>query len=46
VVEDPEYLTQEFVLSSQFKKETDLSRWRPRPCDIPVPVVPARAAAR
>ena len=46
VVEDPEYLTQEFVLSSQFKKETDLSKWSPRPCDIPPPVVPARAAAR
>jgi hypothetical protein len=46
VVEDPEYLTQEFVLSSQFKKETDLSKWSPRPCDIPAPVVPTRAAAR
>jgi hypothetical protein len=46
VVDDPEYLTQEFVLSSQFKKETDLSKWSPRPCDIPAPVVPARAAAR
>jgi len=46
VIDDPEYLTQEFVLSSQFKKETDLSKWSPRPCDIPAPVVPARAAAR
>jgi hypothetical protein len=31
VVEDPEYLTQEFVISSQFKKESDLSKWSPRP---------------
>jgi len=46
VVQDPEYLTQEFVISSQFKKETDLSKWNPRPCDIPAPVAPARAAAR
>jgi hypothetical protein len=46
VVQDPEYLTQEFVISSQFKKETDVSKWNPRPCDIPSPVAPARAAAR
>ncbi|HEY1302976.1 MAG TPA: hypothetical protein VGF24_05480 [Vicinamibacterales bacterium] len=46
VVQDPEYLTQEFVISSQFKKETDLSKWNPRPCDIPAPVVPARASVR
>jgi hypothetical protein len=46
VVQDPEYLTQEFVISSQFKKESDLSKWNPRPCDIPAPVVPARAAVR
>ena len=31
------FLTQEFVISSQFKKETDLSKWNPRPCDIPAP---------
>jgi hypothetical protein len=39
VVEDPEYLTQEFVISTQFKKESDLGKWNPRPCDIPDPVV-------
>jgi hypothetical protein len=38
VVNDPEYLTQEFIISSQFKKETDPSKWRPRPCEIPSPV--------
>jgi hypothetical protein len=37
VVDDPAYLTQEFVLSSQFKKESDVSKWTPRPCDIPPP---------
>jgi hypothetical protein len=46
VVADPEYLTQEFVLSSQFKKESDQSKWHPRPCDIPPPTVVTRAAAR
>jgi len=39
VVEDPEYLTQEFVISTQFKKESDSSRWSPRPCDILDPVI-------
>jgi hypothetical protein len=43
VVNDPQYLTQEFVLSSQFKKESDVSRWNPRPCDIPPPRAPQRA---
>ena len=43
VVNDPEYLTQEFVLSSQFKKEADTSKWSPRPCDIAPPLVNPRA---
>lgn len=43
VIEDPEYLTQEFVLSTQFKKESDLSKWSPRPCEIPDPP-PAQGA--
>jgi hypothetical protein len=38
VVQDPTYLAQEFVISSQFRKETDPSRWNPRPCDIPAPL--------
>jgi hypothetical protein len=38
VVSDPAYLTQEFVISSQFRKETDLSGWHPRPCGIPAPL--------
>lgn len=42
VVSDPTYLTQEFVISSQFRKETDLARWNPRPCEIPAPVVLVR----
>jgi hypothetical protein len=46
VVSDPTYLTQEFVISSQFKKETQLSRWSPRPCDIPAPRVAAQGRGR
>ena len=42
VIADPMYLTQEFVLSSQFKKEPDGSKWSPRPCDIPAPRTPRR----
>ena len=42
VVDDPEYLTQEFVISTQFKKESEGSTWRPRPCDIPAPSAPRR----
>jgi hypothetical protein len=42
VVDDPTYLTQEFVISSQFKKESDASKWNPRPCDIPAPRTRAR----
>ena len=40
VVNDPEYLTQEFVISSQFKQEVDGSRWNSRPCEILSPVDP------
>ena len=42
VIADPEHLTQEFVISSQFKKESDGSKWNPRPCDIPTPRPPRR----
>jgi hypothetical protein len=32
VVEDPAYLQLPFIVSSQFKKETDGSKWDPTPC--------------
>jgi len=32
VVEDPQYLQQPFIVSSQFKKEPDGSKWDPSPC--------------
>jgi hypothetical protein len=32
VIEDPTYLREPFLLSSQFKKESDASKWDPSPC--------------
>lgn len=41
VVNDPEYLTTDLILSTQFKKETSRSRWNPRDCEIAPPLVEA-----
>jgi hypothetical protein len=38
VVTDPEYLTTELVISSQFKKEASRGAWSPRPCEIAPPL--------
>jgi hypothetical protein len=32
IVDDPQYLQQPFIVSSQFKKESDGSKWDPIPC--------------
>ena len=32
IVDDPKYLEQPFIVSSQFKKEADGSKWDPTPC--------------
>ncbi len=32
IVDDPQYLQQPFITSSQFKKEADGSKWDPTPC--------------
>jgi hypothetical protein len=32
IVEDPKYLTQPFITSTDFKKEPDGAKWRPTPC--------------
>jgi hypothetical protein len=39
VVEDPEYLSTDLVMSTQFKKETSRAGWNPRPCEIPPPLI-------
>jgi hypothetical protein len=33
IVNDPKYLTQEFVTSTHFKREPDASKWTPSPCE-------------
>ena len=32
IVNDPQYLQQPFIVSSEFKKEADNSKWDPQPC--------------
>ena len=34
IVADPQYLQQPFIVSSQFKKEADSSKWDPQPCTV------------
>ena len=41
VVVDPEYLTTDLIISTQFKKEANRSHWNPRACDIAPPLVEA-----
>jgi len=41
VVVDPDYLTTDLIMSTQFKKEANRSHWNPRACDIAPPLVEA-----
>jgi hypothetical protein len=41
VVNDPEYLASDLLMSTQFKKETSRSSWNPRQCDIAPPSIGA-----
>ena len=34
IVEDPEYLTEPFVTSTNFKKQADAAGWNPKPCTV------------
>ncbi len=34
IVDDPQYLQQPFIVTSQFKKEADASKWDPTPCTV------------
>ena len=38
IVTDPTYLTTPFVVSNQFKREPDDSKWNPRPCTTDAPL--------
>jgi hypothetical protein len=44
VVEDPTYLVAPFVTTSQFKRESDASKWNPTPCRVDPPATQARGA--
>jgi hypothetical protein len=33
IVDDPKYLSQQFITSTHFKREPDGSKWLPVPCD-------------
>jgi len=32
IVEDPQYLSEPFVTSTNFKKQADATGWAPKPC--------------
>ena len=38
IVTDPTYLTTPFVVSNQFKRELDDSKWNPTPCATDAPL--------
>jgi hypothetical protein len=38
IVDDPKYLSTPFITSTSFKKETDLSKWNPTPCQTEEPL--------
>jgi hypothetical protein len=42
IVNDPAYLSSEFVISSQFKREPDDSKWNPTPCQTAPPLAERR----
>lgn len=43
VVDDPEYLTTELLMSTQFRKESSRSGWNPRECTIAAPLAAVAA---
>jgi hypothetical protein len=38
IVDDPKYLNQPFITSSEFKKEATTTKWNPTPCATPAPL--------
>ena len=39
IVEDPQYLTMPFMVTSHFKREANGSKFQPRPCELTPPAV-------
>jgi hypothetical protein len=46
IVEDPAYLTGPYIVSSNFMREPDESKWRPSACEVDPPLVPTKADVR
>lgn len=38
IIDDPRYLQVPFITSTNFKRETDTSKWNPQPCRTPAPL--------
>jgi hypothetical protein len=45
-VEDPTYLAQPYLSSAHFMREPDAAKWRPTPCEVDPPLVPAKPDVR
>jgi len=45
-VEDTAYLAQPYLSSAHFMREPDASKWRPSPCEVDPPLVPAKSDVR
>ena len=43
IVDDPQYLTMPFMLTTHFKREPDGSKFQPRPCELTPPVTGTRS---
>ena len=39
IVEDPKYLYEPWITSTNFKREADATKWHPTPCQTPEPLV-------
>ena len=42
IVEDPKYLYEPYITSTQFMRETDGANWNPKPCETPSPLAPTK----
>jgi hypothetical protein len=43
IVDDPQYLTMPFMLTTHFKREPDGTKFQPRPCELTPPVTGTRS---
>jgi hypothetical protein len=43
IVDDPQYLTMPFMVTTHFKREADGTKFQPRPCELTAPVTGTRS---